>query len=574
MRAAFPESSAVARTYAEGLSHLHRFDLVEATRLLEQAAQEAPGNPMVLVALSEAYQLAGYEAKADATARRAFEASRPLATRYRLWIEAIHYEAARDWPRAIETFQALGKLYPDDLEVALRPRQAADRPHLALRRRPGHPGPARELPPPARSDPRIDLLKTFALLKKGQPEQALAVAEGAADSHNRGAVISEASAYAYIGAAQLNRGNPDLALAAVDKARQLFLSVGYREGAAQTLNSISQVLRSRGDWAGARQRLEEAISLLRQIGATAKLRSSLGWLGCSTSRTARWTQALALYEECLAMSEGLDDQLALYRRNKGDALQLLGDFEGALAALDLSWAHAEKSGDRKLLTELKTSRAEMALIRGPARRSREGYGESLEVYRKSGQTGDLGSSTLSLASIDLWRGELAKAGEKLEQAAAVRQAQPHELVFMERRALEGTLALEAGRLEEAEKLFGEQLAVPRGAADPALRARGLDPAGAARAGARDRPGSCRQSGGRRALRGTGRRQDRRARGPVAAAALHRPDRTRPRSGRRRRGAREGPRQARGPARRSAEQRHRRGGLRGRARARRARPRRR
>lgn len=461
VRAAFPESSAVARVYAQGLAHLHRFDLVEATRLLEQAAQEAPGNPMVLAALSEAYQLAGYETKADDVARRADLASRQLPTRYRLWIEGGHYEAARDWPRAIETFQSLARLYPDDLEVALRLAKLqmvrASRFDDALATLAG----LERLPPPARGDPRIDLLKTFALLRKGQPEQALVVAEGAAaESHSRGAVITEASAYAYIGSAQLARGNHDLALAAVEKARQLFLSVGYREGASQTLNSIAQVLRSRGDWAGARQRLEEAISLQRQIGVTAKLRSSLGWLGTLHQLHGEVHEALGIYRECLEMSEGLDDQLALYRRNYGDALQLLGDFDGARQALDLAAAHAERMNDRKMLIELGNSRAEMALTLGRLDEAEKEYSASQEFYRQTGQVGDLANITLSLAAIDLWRGALGKAGEKLRQVEGLRQAEKHELNYLERRLLEGALALEEKRPAEAEKILGEQLAVP------------------------------------------------------------------------------------------------------------------
>src|SRR5262249_19050343 len=148
---------------------------------------------------------------------------------------------------------------------------------------------------------------------------------------------------------QLNRGNPDQALAAVEKARQLFLSVGYREGAAQTLNSTSQVLRGRGDWAGARQRLEEAISLLRQGGAPAQRRPSLGWLASLHMLHGELHEALKIYQECLAMSVGLDDQLSFFRLNAGDVLLLLGDFDGARTLLELAEKHAEQQNDRRRL---------------------------------------------------------------------------------------------------------------------------------------------------------------------------------------------------------------------------------
>jgi eukaryotic-like serine/threonine-protein kinase len=460
VRAAFPESSAVARIYAEGLAHLHRYELVDATRKLEQAAREAPGNALVQVALSDAYQLAGYEAKADEAARRAAGAAKGLATRYRLWIEAVHYEASRDWQAAIDTFETLWKLYPDDLEVGLRLAKLQvgrtanfDNAMVTFDR-------LESLPPPAGSDPRIDVMKTFALLRMGQFDRALAVAEAAVvESHKRGAVISEASAYAYIGAAQQNLGNLDQALAAIEKARQLFLRVGYREGASQTLTTTSRVLVARGDLAGARQRLEEAISLQRQNGVTAKLRFSLEALGGLYQTHGELAKAISLYEECLRLSQGFDDQQAFYNKVYAHALFQLGDLDKGRAALAAGEALAQKTQDRILFNEFKKVRAALAYQQGELGAAEKGFRELLEVYRQTGQPNHLAAATLQLAQIDLDRGELGLAAEKIGQANALHSADKYDEV-MDRRLLEAALALEQGKLDEARKLLEEQLAVP------------------------------------------------------------------------------------------------------------------
>lgn len=460
VRAAFPESSAVARIYAEGLGHLHRYELVEGTRLLEQAAREAPDNAMVQVALYDAYQLAGYEAKADEAARRAAGAAKGLATRYRLWIEAIHYEAGRDWPRAIETFESLWKLYPDDLEVGLRLAKLQIGRAASFDSAMETFDKLESLPLPAGSDPRIDVHKTFALLKLGQYDRALAVAEGAViESRKRGAVISEASAYAYIATAQMNLGNTDEALEAVDKARQLFLGVGYREGASQTLTLTSRVLVARGDLAGARQRLEEAISLQRQIGATTKLRLSLGALGNLYLVHGEIAKAAGVYEECLRLSEGFDDQLAAYNKSYSKVLFLLGEIDKGRVALEVGERLATNSQDRVLQNELKKSRAWLAMIQGDLAAAEKGYLETLEVHRKNGQPNEIADVTLNLAEIDLFRGDFGLAAEKMSQVAAVRSADKYENV-MDRRLLGAALALEQEKLDDAEKLLAEQLAVP------------------------------------------------------------------------------------------------------------------
>jgi len=459
VRAAFPESSAVARVYAEGLSHLHRFEVVEAIRLLEQAAQDAPGNAMVLVALSDAYELVGYEDKASDAGRRAFEASKNLATRYRLWIEGIHYEADHNWPSAIETIESLFKLYPDDLEVGLRLakmqlRAARFDASLATCEK------LEKLPAPAGSDPRINLLEAFAFLRKAQPEQALAAAEEAArKGHERGAVITEASAYAYIGSAQMVRGKSDEALAAIDKARGLFLSVGYREGASQTLTSTATVLANRGDWEGARRRLEEAISLQRQIGVSAKLRTSLSQLGSLHQLRGELKEAIAIFKECIDMSEGLANQAAIYRRNYGECLALAGEVEQGMAELDLSWDQAMRNNDQKLLIELRQARGALAFIEGNLVDAESEYDEALQFHRKGGQLVDVGIITLSLVRIDLLRGDFNKAKSRLAETEGDRPAAPHEAAFMLRRLIKAAIALEEGRYDEAETLYQEQLEV-------------------------------------------------------------------------------------------------------------------
>ena len=461
MRAAFPESSSTARTYAEGLGHLHRFELVEATRLLEQAAREAPGNAMVQMALSDAYQLAGYEAKADTAARAAYEASRDLAPRYRLWIEAIHHEASRDWERAIQTFQELNRLYPDDLEVGLRLAKLqlghANRFDDAL----ATCEKLEKLPLPAGNDPRIDLLKAFAYLRKGLPERALAVAEvAAAEGHARGAVITEASAFAYIGSAQLALARHELALTAIDRARQLFLSVGYREGASQTLTSSSQVLRARGDWSGARQRLEEAISLQRQIGVTAKLRTSLGWLGGLYESRGEIAKAKATFEECLELSAGFEDQVALNRFRLAESLLLGGELEAAREHLDAAWAYAERTNDQKNLSEMRSTRGLLELLEGHLVDAQNELEKVVEAYRDTSQLTELVNASLLLAEIELTRGDLPRAKALLEQAASARRAEKQETSYMVWRLRSAAVALEEDRLDEAEKLLTEQLEVP------------------------------------------------------------------------------------------------------------------
>ena len=62
---------AATRHYVEGLELLRRQDASGARRLFEQSIAERPEQPLALLALSEAWALLGYEARAVAAAARA-----------------------------------------------------------------------------------------------------------------------------------------------------------------------------------------------------------------------------------------------------------------------------------------------------------------------------------------------------------------------------------------------------------------------------------------------------------------------------------------------------------------------
>ena len=116
IRASLPRTPEATRLYAEGLRKMRRFEVPEARDVLEQAVTADPDHALSHWALAEAWRSLGYEEKAGAEARRAYELSTSLPREEKLSIEGSYRETMREWPRAIEIYQSLLTFYPDNLE--------------------------------------------------------------------------------------------------------------------------------------------------------------------------------------------------------------------------------------------------------------------------------------------------------------------------------------------------------------------------------------------------------------------------------------------------------------------------
>jgi eukaryotic-like serine/threonine-protein kinase len=120
VRASEPTSPEAARLYAEGLMRSRRFDAIAARESLERAVQVDPNFPLAHSALANTWSALGYDERARQAAQRAFELSRGLPRADRLQVEGTYREMAKSWKEAIEVWQNLANLFPDDIEHTLR----------------------------------------------------------------------------------------------------------------------------------------------------------------------------------------------------------------------------------------------------------------------------------------------------------------------------------------------------------------------------------------------------------------------------------------------------------------------
>ena len=130
-------------------------------RIWNRGSPAAPSNPLVHSGLAAAWSMLGLDHRAREEAKQALDSSAGLGRVDQLEIEGRYRDMAHDWPRAIQVYQALFTLLPDDLEYGLllacaeaRGGKAQDAIATV--------GALRHLPGPLRDDPRIDLAEAQA----------------------------------------------------------------------------------------------------------------------------------------------------------------------------------------------------------------------------------------------------------------------------------------------------------------------------------------------------------------------------------------------------------------------------
>jgi serine/threonine protein kinase/tetratricopeptide (TPR) repeat protein len=514
-RAAFPMDPQATRLYAEGLAALRVFDAAAARPLLEKASALDPKHPQTHAALAAAWSALGYDRKASAEARRAFELSTSLSREERLSIQGRHLEAEKKWDDAVETYRTLWGYFSDNVEYGLR--------LAAVQVRAGRPADARAtvaalraLPAPSSEDPRIDLAEVDAQAAVSDYEAQRAGAARAAQKARAGGTrLLLAKAMTSEGQALFQLGKPDEAEAALREARSLYHAVGDRAGEALALNNLATMVGDRG-------RLEDEVSSLRQALATSQeigdkrgMSSALNNLGVAFKDQRRYPEALDAHRQALALRREIGDRswTAVSLSNIGVVYFEERRLTEAAKYYQESFAICREIGDRRGLVRALHNLSIVRREQGDLAGARKGYEESLAMRReigdKRGQVisgvelgtlmlvlGDVGSAervtlevlTLArairmrggeaqalhiLGDIALAKGQLAEARKSYEAALAMRREMGETRTVVETQTALAEVALEEGRDAEAEALLRSTLGMVPGDAAAAAMSRVL-----------------------------------------------------------------------------------------------------
>jgi len=498
-RALQPKSAETTRLYNEGLLRLRAFDPPGALALLQRAVAADPDSAVIHSALSQAWTGLGYDARAEAEARKATELAVSLSREERLAIEARHYQVSKQWDRAAETFRSLWTFFPDEIEYGLQLAESqtagghgteAAATIAALRR----------LPSPAGQDPRIELAEARNAGRLSDLATQLRASETAAvKGRKAGQMVLVSRALVYQGIALVRLGRPKEALGLFRESQTLARKAGHQWQEGMALANLAVALKNLGDLDGAEKADEEALEIARRSGsgvgisAQLYLLAELHWERGNLGEARRLleqshqgyveigdrlmqsvsmnllAEVLCAQGELTGAREQLENALQLGQDmanpaveaqalvNLGNVQALQGDLAGARQRQTQAFASFRQPADSVLAASTLAAQANVAARLGDLHAAWQRSSEGLVAKRRVGDKLGIARLLGSQARLAYDRGELAASRDfGTEQLRIARELGARPLVAAALRNL-GWTALAAGDLDGARKFSQDAL---------------------------------------------------------------------------------------------------------------------
>lgn len=415
-RASLPGNPQAARYYAEGLAKLRTYESLSARDLLTKAVAAEPDFALAHSALAAAWASLGYDAKAEAQARKAFELSAPLDPADRQWVEGRYREISHDYNGAVKIYQSLLQEYPDDLDYGLRlavAQQNAGRGQDALATLAA----LRKLSPAASEDPRIDLAEASAcetLADYHRMAEAAARADQIGEAS--GARLVVARARSSQGSAFRALGQYDQATAALEDSIRLFGAAG--DPGSMPLLSLGSLQAEQGDLSRAQKTFADALQVNQQIGNRRGEAIALTDLGHVQLDRGELETARTYYVRAIAIQREIEDtrNAGSSLSNLGRLLFQLGNYSEATKTLTESLAIARQVGNRRSEAYVLNFLGEPAFAQGNLAQSKQLNEQSLQIAQQIGHKRVVEAAMAGIAEVLLAQGDFDGA-EKQEQAA-------------------------------------------------------------------------------------------------------------------------------------------------------------
>jgi eukaryotic-like serine/threonine-protein kinase len=416
---ALPGNTEAAQLYAEGLSRLRVFDVQGAQKSLLKAVAVEPNYALSHAALASAWVQLGYGQNAAAEAKKAFDLSANLSRVDRLLVEGKYHELSNDWDKAIETYGALFKFYPDNPDYGLELANAqigGNKWRDALETIEA----LRALPSPLRDDPRLDLAQGEAALHLGDTKQAEAALKNAEEkARAAGASLLLAKAklaqvWLYESLGRVAEVDP-----ALQEANRLYQAAQDREGLYETETLSAIKLQILGDYAQAQKKYEDSLAIVSQTGdqrGMAAGHDNLGdilfFLGNIHAATTNYEDVLRIYQEIKD-----DNGVALAKIALGDVLVVQGKLEQAKQMYEDAREICHGNGNRIREAEALYGLGQVLHMQGDFADARQVESQAHGVFKESGDVTHEAQTELALAELMLDQGEKQEAVTPAEEAA-------------------------------------------------------------------------------------------------------------------------------------------------------------
>jgi serine/threonine protein kinase/tetratricopeptide (TPR) repeat protein len=449
------------RDYDEGLQLLRQGKNLEAQKRFEASTKEDPEFALAYSRLGQTYANLGYDNEAEQASRQAVDLSENLPPQEKYRIVATHAQVTKDYAKAIESYENLVKVSPDDARVQFilaglyEDTNAFDQ--------------AREHYTQVL---KVDPKDVEALLAMGRVEIKSGNPQGGLEYLNRALTLAiqldnleeKATILQAIGAAYGRLNQQNEALRNYQESLAIKRRIGDKRGMAVSLNTIAQIQELSGDSGEALKGYQEALQLRREIGDKKGVGDTLIDLGDFYHDRGQYDQALSLFKESLQIQRELGNERnqGLCLNNIGSCYSFKGQYDDAATYFQQALQLREKSKFPNEIAETVHNLAETDANLGQYNQALGNYLRALELYRSAGDKRGAAIESASMGTLFAYQGRYGAAvNAKQEALNTFRELGDRSFWMTEILSGYGDALAQAGRGEESQKSFDEAMSLAR-----------------------------------------------------------------------------------------------------------------
>ncbi len=386
------KSVAALRGYNQGIQLMRQGKNLDAVNAFQGALKEDPQFALALSRLAEGDSALGYDSDAEQNSRKALDLAGDLPVQERYLIEASHARVVKDKKKAIEAYENLAKVSPEDPDIRFALGTSyEDSENLAKARE--------NFDAVLKSDPN-NLNALLAVgrvaIKNGDTQAGLDPLNHALslavqfDNQEQKALILLAMGIAY---QVLNK--PEEALRDFQQSLEINRKLGQKRGVAASLIEIAQVQNTLGRPDAALVSYKQALDIQREIGEKKEMGDTLINIGDIEESRGQHDSALDMYKQSLQIQRDAGDETyqALCLSNIGKVYSSRGDWDNALTYQQQALQLREKLNVPGDIADSLHNEGEAYANIGQHEQAMSNYMRALELYRKAGdQVGVAGVS--------------------------------------------------------------------------------------------------------------------------------------------------------------------------------------
>jgi eukaryotic-like serine/threonine-protein kinase len=445
------------RDYDGGLQLARRGAYLDAIKSFQSSTQEDPNFALAYSELGRTYNLLGQDNDAQEASRKAVDLSDQLPTQEKYLIQASHYQILRDYPKAIDAYENLAKVWPANTDVLFSLGKLYEDSSAYDKARD-------EFTKVLTLDPKrvAGLLEIGRVeIQSGNPQkgleyltraQAMAIESGNDEARS---YILQSIGGAY---AALNKQQD--AIRNYQDSLEISRKLGLKKGIADSLQAIASSQAALGQPELALKNYNEALDLRREIGDKLGTGDALNDLAQTYDDSGQYDQALKLFKESLQIEidAGNQSNQGLVLSNIGNVYLSKADYQNARTYFEQSLQVREKLKVPTDIADTLHNLAETLGYMADYDQALQYYERALDLRRSAGDKLSVAIESSSMGTLFAYQGRYGAALSSEEDAVkTIRDTQEHGFWLAEVLGSYGRALAEVGRNDEAQKNLDEAI---------------------------------------------------------------------------------------------------------------------